>query len=93
MAGRFGTITLKRTELATYRAAVISCAQDSERDDCERLLGQLASLEAAGPAGDASVTFTAPPGARRLASRALEHMRPERRKRSRSYGISRVTAR
>jgi len=74
VAGRFGTLTLHAEELASFRAAVISCAEEEDRDACERLLGQISTLEARAHEGD-EVTFTAPPGSQDLANRALIHLR------------------
>ena len=76
VAGRFGSLTLRADELAGYRAAVIICAEDEDRDACERLLGQLATLEAQAREGD-ELSFTAPPGAQDLANRAFTHLRLE----------------
>ncbi len=79
MAGAFLRITLRADELAGYRAAVIACSRAEERELCERLLGQLASLEtqalAAEPA--AELTFAPPPGGSALAHRAVEHLRAQ----------------
>jgi hypothetical protein len=63
MAGTFWRITLRADELAGYRAAVIACSRYEERELCERLLGQLASLEAQALAADpdAELTFAPPP--------------------------------
>jgi hypothetical protein len=56
---------------------VISCARPEERDQCERLLGQLASLEArsAGP----TLEFVPGPLSAPLARRAFARLRAERR--------------
>ena len=48
MGERFTRITLRANELVGYRAAVIACSLAEERELCERLLGQIASLEVAG---------------------------------------------
>ena len=79
MIDRLPRITLSASELPGYRAAVIACSREHELELCERLLGQLASLEAqafdADP--DAELTFAPPAGGLRLAQRALEHLRAQ----------------
>lgn len=77
MAQRFTRMTLRADELAGYRAAVIACSRADERDLCERLLGQLASLEAQALLADPATqfTFAPPPGGLALARRAVEHLR------------------
>ena len=76
MSDRFSRITLRADELAAYRAAVIACSHGEDRELCERLLGQIASLEAlahaVGP--DTPFTFAPPPGGVRLARLAVEHL-------------------
>ena len=70
-------ITLQASELVGYRAAVIACSQQDERELCERLLGQIASLEAAQTVAgqrDTELTFAPPAGGAALAQRALEHL-------------------
>jgi hypothetical protein len=85
MGKSFGRIILQAHELPGYRAAVIACSRDDERELCERLLGTLASLEAqamdADP--DSELEFYAPPGASALAQRAVDNLRarPLRRRR------------
>ena len=85
MGKSFGRIILQAHELPGYRAAVIACSRDDERELCERLLGQIASLEAQALDSDpqAELTFTPPPGGGALARRAVEHLRarPLRRRR------------
>ena len=77
MAGRFRILTLRVDELAGYRAAIIDCARTGEDELCERLLGQLSSLEAqaAGAGPDGELKFSPAPGAGALAARALDHLR------------------
>jgi hypothetical protein len=77
MADRFSRITLRAGELPSFRAAVIACSGAGERDLCERLLGQLASLEAQALSAhpDDELTFAPPRGSIALAQRALEHLR------------------
>lgn len=77
MSERFSRITLRADELAGYRAAVIACAREEERELCERLLGQIASLEAQAAAADpaAKFTFAPPPGGAKLAHRAVDSLR------------------
>ena len=77
MTERFPRITLRASELPGYRAAVIACSRDDEHELCERLLGQLASLEAQAFGADPSAefSFVPPSGGLRLAQRALEHLR------------------
>jgi hypothetical protein len=77
MAHDSRTITLHAADIAAFRASVIACAHPSEAEHCERLLGQLASLEAQGPAG--TIRFV--PGGRTapLARRALAHLQQVRR--------------
>ena len=79
MTERVLRITLHARELPGYRSAVIACSREDERDLCERLLGQLASLEAQAFDADpgAELTFVPPPGGARLAHRALEHLRAQ----------------
>jgi hypothetical protein len=81
VAGRFGTLTLHADELPSFRAAVIACAAEEDRGACERLLGQIASLEGRAADADAELSFSPPSGARELAERALIelHARPLRR--------------
>jgi hypothetical protein len=81
MADRLTTITLRTDEIPAYRAAVIACALPHERDGCERLLGQLASLESNAIVPGESLHFA--PGRRsaQLADRALARLRSERRSR------------
>jgi hypothetical protein len=68
-------VTLRADELASYRAAVISCAKEDDTDACERLLGQLATFEAQGYDSDEELTFIPQPGAHDLASRAFTDLR------------------
>lgn len=76
MDGRFSHITLRADELAGYRAAVIACSRADEPELCERLLGQLASLEAQALSVAPDTQFTFAPSGRALglARRALEHL-------------------
>jgi hypothetical protein len=76
---RLPRITLRVDELEGFRAAVIACSREDEHDLCERLLGQLASLEAQtfGADPDTELTFAPPSGGLRLAQRALEHLRAQ----------------
>jgi hypothetical protein len=67
-------ITLSVDELSAFRAAVIACAAQSEHGMAERLLGQLASLEASGQAVSRLEFVPAATNAP-LALRALAHMR------------------
>jgi hypothetical protein len=67
-------ITLQPEELPTYRAAVIACASTAESASCERLLGQLASLEAAAADGTCLAFIPAARSAA-LAYRALAALR------------------
>ena len=84
MADRFTSITLRADELAGYRAAVIACSHGEDRELCERLLGQIASLEALAYAvpPETPFTFAPPPGGMRLARLAVEnlHKQPLRRR-------------
>ena len=66
-------ITLRPDELPTFRAAVIACTSTAERESCERLLGQIASLEAA--TSDGRVAFVPPPRSAALAYRAVAVLR------------------
>jgi hypothetical protein len=77
MAHDSRTITLRGDDIAAFRTSVIACAHPSEAEHCERLLGQLASLEARGTAG--TIRFV--PGRRTapLARRALAHLQQVRR--------------
>jgi hypothetical protein len=75
VAGRFGSLTVRADELASFRAAIIACAAEEDRDACERLLGQIASLEGRYADSDAELSFSPPPGARDLAQRALAELR------------------
>jgi hypothetical protein len=79
MAAGVQPLTVRASELARYRAAVIECTHPDEREACERLLGQLAFLESGpgGTTGADEVTFSAPPASAALARRALERMRTE----------------
>ena len=79
MAAGAQSLTVRASELARYRAAVIECTKPEERAACERLLGQLAFLETGpgGTTGAHEVTFSAPPDSAELAGRALERMRTE----------------
>jgi hypothetical protein len=79
MGQGFPRITLRASELVGYRAAVIACSQPQERELCERLLGQIASLESQAVAGesDSELTFAPPAGGAALAQRALEHLRAQ----------------
>ena len=76
MADRFTRITLRADELAGYRAAVIACSHGEDRELCERLLGQVASLEALARCVEPETpfTFVPPPGSVRLARMAVEHL-------------------
>ena len=67
-------ITLQPDELPTYRAAVIACASPTESASCERLLGQLASLQAAAADGTCLAFIPAARSAT-LAYRALAALR------------------
>ena len=79
MAAGVQPLTVRASELARYRAAVIECTRPEEGAACERLLGQLAFLETGpgGTTGADEVTFSAPPDSADLASRALERLRTE----------------
>jgi hypothetical protein len=79
MNEKFTRITLRANELVGYRAAVIACSLAEERVLCERLLGQIASLEsqAVNGAHDTEVGFVPGAGAAGLAQRALEHLRAQ----------------
>lgn len=66
------TITLAAADVAAFRSAVIACAAPSEQKQCERLLGQLASLEA--HAAGQRLRFIPPRDARALARRAAAHL-------------------
>ena len=66
MAGAFSRITLRASELVGYRAAVIACSRPEERELCERLLGQIASLETQAVAGRARRRAHVRPAAGRL---------------------------
>ena len=70
---------MRASELERYRRAVIDCTLPEEREACERLLGQLAFLEAGpgGTTGAEEVSFSAVPGSTALARRALDRMRTE----------------
>jgi hypothetical protein len=84
MAQRFARMTVRVDELAGFRAAIIASREPGEDEVCERLLGQLASLEARAIDADpgAELMFAPPPGGTALARRALEHLhaRPLRRR-------------
>ena len=67
-------IVLGAAELPTYRAAVISCSTIADKERCERLLGQIASLEAQRRLGDV-LTFIPPARTSDLAYRALARLR------------------
>lgn len=87
VAGRAPDITLRASELEAYRAAVIDCAGEDERQACETLLGQIAFLETGpgGTTGADEIAFTPPPASADLARRSVERMRSEmfrRRRRS-----------
>jgi hypothetical protein len=77
MADPATSIQLPASDLSAYRTWVISCASPEEREQCERLLGQLASLEAR--ATSATLEFVPGPRSAPLANRALAHLREERR--------------
>lgn len=79
MAAGIHPLTVRASELQHYRAAVIECMEPQEREACERLLGQLAFLEAGpgGTSGADEVTFSAPPDSTELARRALDRMHTE----------------
>jgi hypothetical protein len=79
MAGAFSRITLRADELPGYRAAVIASSRYEERELCERLLGQLASLEAQALGADsaAELSFAPPPGGSALAHRAVQYLRAQ----------------
>jgi hypothetical protein len=81
MADDSRTITLSADELPAFRSAIIACAHPAERERCERLLGQLASLEAGAAA--AAVEFIPGRSTGPLARRALDHMRRHQRVSSR----------
>jgi hypothetical protein len=66
------TLTLKTAELPAFRAAVIACAEPAERRHSERLLGQLASLEAA--ATEDELSFAPAAATSGLARRAFAHL-------------------
>ena len=67
---------MRADELAGYRAAVIACSHGEDRELCEKLLGQVASLEAlAGSVPpDTPFTFAPPPATIGLARLAVEHL-------------------
>jgi hypothetical protein len=77
MAEHSPTITLRADDLPAFRSAVIACAHPAEREHCERLLGQLASLEARAPA--AMLEFIPGRTTAQLARRALEHLQRHER--------------
>jgi hypothetical protein len=77
MADHARTIIISAADLPAFRAAVIACAEPAERERCERLLGQLASLEAAAP--DATLRFVPTRATERLAHRAAEQLHHARR--------------
>jgi len=79
MAEKSTRIRLRADELVGYRAAVIACSPADARELCERLLGQLASLEAQaiGVPPDTELNFVPPAGGLQLARRALEHLRTQ----------------
>ena len=68
-------IALRAGELSAFRAAVIACALPHERERCERLLGQVASLEARADGHAAELRFAPSAGSVALARRALAHLR------------------
>ena len=72
MADDASIITLRTADLASFRAAVIACAEPADRHRCERLLGQLASLEAALTTD--ALRFRPARTTSALARRALEHL-------------------
>jgi hypothetical protein len=96
MGERFVRITLRAGELPGFRAAVIACSRDEERELCEWLLGQLASLEASALATEPGTefTFAPPPGGAALAQRALKELRakPLRRRQRRDRERGRRSA-
>jgi hypothetical protein len=71
------TIILRAADLPAFRAAVIACAGPADRHRCERLLGQLASLESA--ATEATLRFVPARATAPLARRAREHLRSHER--------------
>jgi alpha-D-ribose 1-methylphosphonate 5-triphosphate synthase subunit PhnH len=77
MADDSRTITLHADDVPAFRSAIIACARPVERERCERLLGQLASLEAATPA--ATLQFIPARTTALLARRALEHLQRHER--------------
>jgi hypothetical protein len=66
------TIILRVADLPAFRAAVIACAGPGDRHRCERLLGQLASLESA--ASEPTLRFVPARATAPLARRAREHL-------------------
>jgi hypothetical protein len=75
MAHDSRTIAIRAAELPAFRAAVIACARPSERHGCERLLGQLASLEST--AIEPELRFIPPSASAALARRAMQHLRAD----------------
>jgi len=72
------TITLAPDDLSAFRAAVIACAGPADHERCERLLGQLASLEAR--ANHTMLRFIPSRETRTLARRAVAHLEHARRR-------------
>ena len=72
MADDTTTIILAAGDLPAFRAAVIACTEPAEHGRCERLLGQLASLEAG--ATNATVRFVPHRDTTTLARRALAQL-------------------
>jgi hypothetical protein len=72
MPGDARMLTLRTADLPALRAAVIACAQPAECRHSERLLGQLASLEAA--ATEDEISFAPAAATSGLARRALAHL-------------------
>ncbi len=77
MASTPTSIHLPADDLPAYRTWVISCARPEEREQCERLLGQLASLEAR--ADGATLEFVPGRQSAPLAARALGRLRAAQR--------------
>jgi hypothetical protein len=72
MADVTTTISLAAADLPAFRTAVVECIVPAEHERCERLLGQLASLEAR--ATNAMLRFVPAPGTHSLAFPALARL-------------------
>jgi hypothetical protein len=79
MADHTMPIELPAPDAAAYRNAVIDCARPGEREQCERLLGQLASVEAPA-ASSGTLRFIPWRDTADLARRALAQLEHARRR-------------